>query len=317
MTWTDCPACAPNGVECFEHGPEDLDLARALAGFFQGKAEPDAEQVAWFLSDASVLRAEAGSGPYTLARLDQGWHNEHAFVLNDLVVVLGEGGKDCPASPEVVAKLPEGSTITQKTGMADMNIRDLADALRDMAGNADRVAEYHDVAEMGSLRAEVVRLMAEAQRDADLVEELRKHVEIMGRQLDAIGRMRKAALVIEACANLVGRTGVRGFEIGFVNDDVPMEDAGWYAHASFQGARIQVQDHRSPSAAALALAEQILIGGACRCGKQVTLADRQDGCRWRLMGKRWEPGCDVPPVRVEGNRGDLNAMRRAIRERQP
>jgi len=118
MTWTECPACAPNGVECYEHGPEDMDLARALAGFFQGKAEPDPEQVAWFLTDAAVLRSEAGPGPYALTLLEQGWHNEYAFVLNNLVVTIGEGGKDCPATPEVAAKLPEGISalgITQET----------------------------------------------------------------------------------------------------------------------------------------------------------------------------------------------------------
>ena len=122
--------------------------------------------------------------------------------------------------------------------------------------------------------------------------------------------------VIVACADLVGRAGASGFEIGYVHDGVPIEEAGWYAHASYQGARLQVQDHRSPSGAALALAEAILSPGICRCGKPVALADDVDGCRWRLLGKRWEPGCDVPPVRVDAQRGDLDAMRRAIEERR-
>jgi hypothetical protein len=112
------------GVECYEHGPEDLPLAKALAAFFQGKEEPDADQVGWFLTDASVLRDAAGPGPYSLTLLEQGWHNEHAFILNDLVVVLGEGGKDCPATPEVVAKLPDGVSISSSAGDAGLELEE-------------------------------------------------------------------------------------------------------------------------------------------------------------------------------------------------
>lgn len=83
--------------------------------------------------------------------------------------------------------------------------------------------------------------------------------------------------IITACADLVGRAGAREFEIGHIHDDVPVEEAGWYAHATYQGARIQAQDHRSPTAAALALAERILSGGLCRCGRTVTLSDGQPG----------------------------------------
>ena len=95
--------------------------------------------------------------------------------------------------------------------------------------------------------------------------------------------------VVMACAQLIGRSGASGFEIGYLHDDVPVEEAGWYAHAQFQGARITVQDHRSPTGAALALAERLLSGATCRCRRPVTLSDGQDGCRWRLVGNRWEP----------------------------
>lgn len=122
--------------------------------------------------------------------------------------------------------------------------------------------------------------------------------------------------VVIACADLVNRTGASGFEIGHVHEDVPVEDAGWYAHATFQGARVQVQDHRSPTAAALALGERLLQDASCRCGRKVTLSDSQPRrCRWRLMGAHWEPGCDAAPVRVESGRGDLAAMNRAMRRR--
>lgn len=118
---------------------------------------------------------------------------------------------------------------------------------------------------------------------------------------------------VVAVADLAGRCGAAGLEVGWVHDDVPVEEAGWYATASFKGARITEQDHRSPSGAALALAERLLAGGQCRCGKTTTLADdRPEQCRWRLMGKRWEPGCDAPPIRVAGQRGDLAAMQAAV-----
>ncbi len=122
--------------------------------------------------------------------------------------------------------------------------------------------------------------------------------------------------VVLACVDLVGRAGAKGFEMGYVHDDVPVEEAGWYAHALYQGARLLVQDHRSPSAAALALAERILGGGTCRCGRPVALADAAPGCRWRLAGKRWEPGCDAQPLHVDGKRGDWDGMNRAMRRRQ-
>lgn len=120
--------------------------------------------------------------------------------------------------------------------------------------------------------------------------------------------------VVIACADLVGRAGASEFEIGYLHDDVPAEEAGWYAHAQYRGARITVEDHRSPTGAALALAERLLSGATCRCRQPVTLSDGQPGCRWRLVGQRWEPGCDAPPVRVNGQSGDYAAMQRAMAE---
>lgn len=116
-----------------------------------------------------------------------------------------------------------------------------------------------------------------------------------------------------ACADLSDRAGASSFEIGWVHDDVPMEEAGWYATAIYRGAKLIVDEHRSPTGAALALAERILAGGTCRCGEPVTLADGQRGCRWRLMGQRWESGCDAPSIRMQaGQRGDHAAMVSAL-----
>lgn len=121
---------------------------------------------------------------------------------------------------------------------------------------------------------------------------------------------------VVACADLIGRTGATGLELGYVHDDVPVEDAGWYAHATYRGTRLMTEDHRSPSAAALALAERLLAGGMCRCGQRVTLDDDRPGCRWQLMGKRWEPGCDAEPIHMaEGSRGDLGAMQAQMANR--
>jgi hypothetical protein len=118
--------------------------------------------------------------------------------------------------------------------------------------------------------------------------------------------------MVLACADLSGRVGARDFEIGYVHDDVPIEEAGWYVQVSYQGARIIVQDHRSPETAALAMAVRLLDGATCRCRKSVSLSDGS-GCRWRLVGQRWEPGCDAPSVKVKGKAGDLAAMRRAMK----
>lgn len=118
--------------------------------------------------------------------------------------------------------------------------------------------------------------------------------------------------ILNATVHLADRCGARDFEIGHLHDDVPVEEAAWYASVSFQGARITADNHRSPTAAALALAERLLSGGTCRCRRPVVLSDSAQGCRWRLVGDRWEPGCDVAPIPVNAARGDHAAMREAL-----
>jgi hypothetical protein len=123
-----------------------------------------------------------------------------------------------------------------------------------------------------------------------------------------------------ACADLVGRAGARSFEIGFLDDKPPHR---WYAHAMYCGVRIQVENHDDPGSAAMELAEKLLTGAKCRCGRLValrpdgavafrktTLADgtewnakqaaKAGQCRWRLTGGRWEPSCPVPANRRRG-----------------
>lgn len=119
----------------------------------------------------------------------------------------------------------------------------------------------------------------------------------------------------EACLELVGRTGARNLEIGYLHDDVPVEQAGWYAHAQYRGARITIENRHGPSQALEALARRLLTGAKCNgCGKLVALSSDgaafyPDGhlidgtpwdegqiraagqCRWVLAGTRWEMGC--------------------------
>lgn len=125
--------------------------------------------------------------------------------------------------------------------------------------------------------------------------------------------------LVIACADLAGRAGASGFEIGYAGDEHgPVEEARWYAVATYQGARLIADEHQSPSAAALALAERLLSGARCRCTQTVTLSDEGPGCRWRLVGRRWEPGCDAAPVTVPGGRrGDTAAIERAMSQVPP
>lgn len=121
---------------------------------------------------------------------------------------------------------------------------------------------------------------------------------------------------VNACVDLVDRSGAASFELGFVRDGVPVEDAGWYATVTFRGARIITDERRSPSEAATAMAERLLRGATCRCQRPITITGAPgadpDSCRWQLLGQRWEPGCDVDPVTVDGHRGDLDAIRQAM-----
>lgn len=118
---------------------------------------------------------------------------------------------------------------------------------------------------------------------------------------------------IVACADLVGRTGAREFQIGYLSDDPPHQ---WYAHASYKGARITEGDQEGPAEAADALSRRLLAGAKCaHCGALVALsgagavaygsAVMADGsewtaaeaagagqCRWRRLGPKWVRGCE-------------------------
>jgi hypothetical protein len=120
-----------------------------------------------------------------------------------------------------------------------------------------------------------------------------------------------------AAVLLVGHTGAKDFEVGFLYDDVPIDKADWWAKAQYQGTRITVEHHDGPVAAAEALAGRLLTSAKCMwCDGLITLnpagavawpsavlgdgsvlPDSQAGfeamgqCFWRREGARWEPGC--------------------------
>jgi hypothetical protein len=130
----------------------------------------------------------------------------------------------------------------------------------------------------------------------------------------------EAENIVIAAVDLIGRTGARGFEIGYLHDGVPSEAAGWWAHAQFRGTRIVAENHRGPAEAAEALARTALTGGKCRCGRLVALeagrafaffsttlvtgtswtaeqAAAAGQCLWTRVGRRWDPSCPVPAGR--------------------
>lgn len=125
--------------------------------------------------------------------------------------------------------------------------------------------------------------------------------------------------VLLACVDLVGRTGAKNFEIGWLNDEgepaYQKHGPQWWAKAQYNGARIMVEDHPGPTEACEALALRLLTGAKCKCGKLVRLgqfgavafddvqmadgttwtlseAEQAGQCRWRRRGKHWRKDCD-------------------------
>lgn len=102
---------------------------------------------------------------------------------------------------------------------------------------------------------------------------------------------------LRAAVDLVGRTGATSFEVGYLHDDVPVELAGWWAHAQYRGRRITVDDQPGPIDAAEALAVRLMTGAMCAHCKQPVLMDDlpiagPNGCRWWRSGAAWVRGCD-------------------------
>jgi hypothetical protein len=127
---------------------------------------------------------------------------------------------------------------------------------------------------------------------------------------------------ILACAELCHRSGATQFEVGYLDDDVPTDQARWWAKAQYRGDRLHVDEQPSPAHACQALATRILGGGHCTtCGVTVTTttelaaADAQglqpasQRCVWARHGPHWIAGCVDPTV--EAARLDSATARRA------
>lgn len=137
-----------------------------------------------------------------------------------------------------------------------------------------------------------------------------------------------------AAVELVGRSGARGFETGFLEDDVPIMEADWWASATYKGAKITVEHKTSPIEAAEALAERLLTGSMCNhCKKLVALREDAgfayfratliDGrswnaedvarlglCHWRREGRSWKRGCEKSDTRNREQRRGKQKRRR-------
>ena len=98
-----------------------------------------------------------------------------------------------------------------------------------------------------------------------------------------------------AAVDLIGRAGATGAEFGYLHDDVPVEQADWYAYAQYRGARITVEHHRGPVEALEALARRLLTGGTCtHCGRPIALRGSScRTCRWSRQGAKWVRGCET------------------------
>lgn len=127
-----------------------------------------------------------------------------------------------------------------------------------------------------------------------------------------------------AAVDLIGRTGARQLEIGYLHDTPRSEDADWWAAAHYLGARVNVEHHTGPAAALEALAVRLLTGSQCtHCRGLITLtgegawfypgAARPDGtvlalsevadkpqCHWTRSGPRWIAGCRPSPTSAGG-----------------
>jgi hypothetical protein len=121
--------------------------------------------------------------------------------------------------------------------------------------------------------------------------------------------------VMYAAVDLIGRTGAREMQVGYLHEDVPSSKADWWAHAQYRGARVSVEHHTGPVQALEALAERLIVGGKCaHCGKYTTLhsdggivypdglladgtrvdveeARRVGFCHWQRINRSWVRGC--------------------------
>lgn len=110
---------------------------------------------------------------------------------------------------------------------------------------------------------------------------------------------------VQAIADLVGRSGAREFEMGYVDAEVEGGPETWYCTAVYRGAKLFVDDQPTPAHAADGLAHVILDGGMCtHCGEKTSTRGTPLGvyikfgrskkarCIWYRDGNVWKRGCE-------------------------
>lgn len=128
---------------------------------------------------------------------------------------------------------------------------------------------------------------------------------------------------LRAGVDMIGRTGARSLEFGYLHEGVPVEQAGWWATALYRGTKLSSEGHRSAEEAVNGLAQRLLTGAKCtHCGGlislfteggiahagpdgEITLLDGSKWnlseitrfCRYRRIGPRWVRGCERPGAR--------------------
>jgi len=112
-----------------------------------------------------------------------------------------------------------------------------------------------------------------------------------------------------AAYDLIRRAGAGSVEVGYLHDDVPVQEADWWANAQFRGVRITVEHRAGPVEAVEALARRLINGATCTyCRHIITISGQpRDGiCRWTRHGNRWVRGCTGThperTIRVKGPR---------------
>ena len=139
---------------------------------------------------------------------------------------------------------------------------------------------------------------------------------------DSYGKLRMKAVTdaVAAAAGAVRRAGATEFEVGYLDDDVLVEEARWWASTRVRGRRFMVDDQPGPAEAAEALARKVLRGAKCRCGRLVALDGDPGGlggdkvladgtawthaaqeaagtCLWRRHGDTWHRQCESRATR--------------------
>lgn len=100
-----------------------------------------------------------------------------------------------------------------------------------------------------------------------------------------------------AAIDAIARSGAKGFEVGYLDEDVPAHLARWYATATYHGAKQSSQEHPDPASATEGLMAKLLVGGRCvACGQRITLEgwagdDKPKRCVWHRVRACWVPGC--------------------------